>query len=86
MNSELLTPAIKLELERLRTDIETWHWDRCHVHGRLKDGVSFACPVETTFGPGDIEPEAYGLYEGTMIIEIRDSKLNDYWVGDWQKA
>lgn len=83
MNS--LTPAIKLELKKARDDIDTFHWDRSRKYGTLKDGASFVCPVEANFGLQDIDADETGRYKGTLIIEIRNGKLHDYSVGDWEK-
>lgn len=82
-----VTDAMMDEISRARKDIKGIDWQNLAPHGRLKNGRSFAVPVFAIFGPNEIDSdEEMGRYDGTLIIEIRDGKLSDYSVGDWEKT
>ena len=81
-----VTDAMMDEIVLARKDINRGiDWENLSPYGRPKDGRSFSVPVRAHFGPNEIEQENVGVYSGTMIIDVRDGKLFDYSVGDWQR-
>ncbi len=80
-----LNPAIAAEIATKRKDIDVFHWDRVRKYGTLKNGTSFVVPVEADFRITEVSQDEVGRYHGNMIIEIRDEKLSDYSVGDWER-
>ena len=80
-----VTPRMMDEISLARKDIRGIDWENVAPHGTLKDGKSFAVPVKAIFGPNEVDQDEVGPYSGTMIIDVRNGKLFDYSVGDWQR-